>query len=217
MRKSESQLNNEVIGKLAARCSEKRNSVAETVIHQIEPVWNSESRVLLLGTMPSPASRNAGFFYMHPQNRFWKILPAVFGETLTFPEKAGQGKSTFCVKSEQFTAQSESAIQERKAFLLRHNIALWDVLSSCGIRGAADATIKDAVPNDFSPLFEHSKIRRVFCTGKAAYGFWQKLCAHQYEEKFGLKCECLPSTSPANAAWSLPRLIDAYKKITDWL
>lgn len=233
MRKSENQQNNEANGKQAAtrreetlaRRGEKtlatrgdnRNAPAETVVHQIEPVWNSESRVLLLGTMPSPASRNAGFFYMHPQNRFWKVLPAVFGETLSMQNSAIQGRDTARENDELLAGKRDSAIQERKDFLLRHNIALWDVLFSCGIRGAADATIKDAVPNDFSNIFEHSKIRRVFCTGKAAYGFWQKLCAKQYEEKFGIKCECLPSTSPANAAWSLPRLIDAYKKITEWL
>ena len=164
------------------------------VLHQIPPVWNAQSKVLLLGTMPSPASRNAGFFYMHPQNRFWRVLPAVFGETLNY-------------------TNDEAAITERQEFLLRHNIALWDVLASCNIQGAADSSIKNATPNDFSSLFENSKITRVFCTGKTAFNLWQKLCAPEYEARFNLKSACLPSTSPANASWRLEQLIEAYKVI----
>ncbi|MBR0098433.1 MAG: DNA-deoxyinosine glycosylase [Treponema sp.] len=167
----------------------------ETVLHEIEPVWNSESQLLLLGTMPSPASRKAGFFYMHPQNRFWKVLPAVFGEKLVYPNNS---------------PDSESAIRERREFLLRNKIALWDVLSACSIEGAADSSIKNAEPNDFTEILEKSKIRLVFCTGKTAFNFWNKFCASRYEEKFGLKCGCLPSTSPANAAWNLEKLIEAY-------
>lgn len=168
----------------------------ESVVHEIEPVWDSESRVLLLGTMPSPASRKAGFFYMHPQNRFWKVLPAVFGEKLAYPNNS---------------PDRERAIQERQDFLLRNKIALWDVLSSCSIEGAADSSIKNAVPNDFTQILENSKIRRVFCTGKTAFNLWNKFCRAVYEEKFSLECDCLPSTSPANAAWSLERLIEAYR------
>ena len=168
------------------------------VFHEIEPVWNEESRILLLGTMPSPASRKRGFFYMHPQNRFWKVLPAVFGESLQYPNNATPG---------------EKAITERRNFLLRHNIALWDVLSSCDIKGAADNSIKNAVPNDFCPLFEKSKISHVFCTGKTAFDLWKKLCAAKYEDRYNLKSECLPSTSPANASYNLERLIAEYRRI----
>ena len=172
-----------------------------TVRHEIAPVWNAESRVLLLGTMPSPASRAAGFFYMHPQNRFWRVLPAVFGEALTLPNAA---------------PDRAAAIAEHRDFLLRRHIALWDVLSSCDICGAADASIKNAVPNDFSPLFGQAKIRRVFCTGKTAFALWQKHCAAAYEARYGVASECLPSTSPANAAWTPERLIAAYRAIADW-
>ena len=174
--------------------------MTKTVIHEIPPVWDSESRVLLLGTMPSPASRKAGFFYMHPQNRFWKVLPDVFKEPLTLPNNA---------------PDNTAAITERKDFLLRHHIALWDVLSSCDIHGAADASIKNAVPNDFTPLFENSKISRVFCTGKTAFNLWRKFCAERYEEQFNLECICLPSTSPANAAWNLERLKQAYELVKE--
>ncbi len=179
---------------------DKNEKLNGTVVHQIAPVWKKESRVLILGTMPSPASRNAGFFYMHPQNRFWKVLPEVFGESLKFPNKVPD-------------VDRPAAISERRDFLLRHKIALWDVLASCDIHGAADSSIKNATPNDFTPLFEGSEIRHVFCTGKTSFNLWKKFCAEQYEERFGLTCECLPSTSPANAAWSLERLIEEYQKI----
>ena len=171
-----------------------------TINHTIPPVWNFESRILILGTMPSPASREAGFFYMHPQNRFWKIVPEVFGEKLKFTNKDGLNPE-LC----------ESVINERKIFLLNHQIALWDVLSSCDIKGASDASIKNAVPNDFTEILSNSKIKTVFCTGKTAYNLWQKFCAKKYEPQFNLKSECLPSTSPANAAWSAERLIQLYK------
>ena len=171
---------------------------SETILHEIEPVWNKESRVLILGTMPSPASRAAGFFYMHPQNRFWKVVPEVFGETLKLPNNA---------------EDKEAAIAERREFLLRHKIALWDVLVSCDIQGAADSSIKNAEPNDFTELLEKSKIRHMFCTGKTSFNLWKKFCAAQYEERYGLTSECLPSTSPANAAWSLERLVAEYQKI----
>ena len=176
------------------------DKIRETILHEIAPVWSEESRVLILGTMPSPASRKAGFFYMHPQNRFWKVVPEVFGETLKYPNNAGE---------------REAVISERRDFLLRHKIAVWDVLASCEIHGAADSSIKNAKPNDFTELFEKSKIHRVFCTGKTSFNLWKKFCAAQYEDQYNLTCECLPSTSPANAAWSLERLVAEYKKIND--
>ena len=171
---------------------------SQNIIHQIPPVWDSESEVLILGTMPSPKSREAGFFYMHPQNRFWKVLPAVFGETLRCPNNS---------------PDREAAILERRDFLLRHHIALWDVLASCQISGAADSSIKNARPNDFDEILGHSKIKRLFCTGKTAWSLWKKTCAEKYEEPYQLTVECLPSTSPANAACHLEKLIEAYKVI----
>ena len=170
-----------------------------TITHEIPPVWNSESRILILGTMPSPASREAGFFYMHPQNRFWKVLPAVFGEKLQFANVDAKNPE-----------HRPLVIQERRDFLLRHKIALWDVLSSCDINGASDASIKNAVPNDFTQILSNSKITKVFCTGKTAYNLWNKFCAEKYETQFHITTECLPSTSPANAAWSIEKLVDFY-------
>lgn len=180
-----------------------RKLEAASVTHTIAPVWTPESRVLLLGTMPSPASRSAGFFYMHPHNRFWKLLPLIFDEALSLPNNA---------------EDSGAAIQERKEFILRHHLALWDVLASCDIHGAEDSSIKNAVPNDFDQMLSRSQIRHVFCTGKTAFGLWKKLCAPRYEEKYGLECACLPSSSPANARWTLASLAAEYaviKELTD--
>ena len=164
------------------------------VVHEIEPVWNKESTVLILGTMPSPKSREAGFFYMHPQNRFWKVLTQVFGETLIYANNV---------------PQKDKAVEERRGFLIRHKIALWDVLKSCEIQGAADSSIKNAVPNDFTQILSDSQIKRIFCTGKTAFLLWNKYCAEKYRS-FGITCECLPSTSPANGWWSFEKLVDAY-------
>ena len=175
-----------------------------TITHEIPPVWNNESCILILGTMPSPASREAGFFYMHPQNRFWKVVATVFGEDLKFSNSDAKNPG---LKS--------LVIQERRSFLLRHKIALWDVLSSCDINGASDASIKNAVQNDFTKIFTASKITKVFCTGKTAYNLWNKFCAEKYEAQFNLKTECLPSTSPANAAWTFVRLEEIYRKIAE--
>lgn len=175
-----------------------------TVAHPLEPVWNTDSRILILGTMPSPASRNAGFYYMHPQNSFWKVMAAVFGEKMAYTNK---GTRSGGISAEIDLA---AAIAERRDFLIRHHIALWDVLASCDINGAADSSIKNARPNDFTEIFEKSEIEQVFCTGKTAFSLWQKVCAPHYESQFYLSCECLPSTSPANAAWSLEKLVESY-------
>lgn len=167
---------------------------SKTVIHEIPPVWSKESKVIFLGTMPSPVSRRQGFFYMHPQNRFWKVLPEVFGEKLSFPNN-----STFL----------QEAVGERKDFIIRHRLALWDVLESCEIEGASDASIKKEKVNDFTEIFTKSKIRNVCFTGKAAQALWKKHCDKKYE----VNCICLPSTSPANASFSLEKLVSAYKVI----
>ena len=152
---------------------------------------------------------------MHPQNRFWRVLSAVFGEQFVYAND-GMHKDESAHNAPGRNIHSrKAAISERRDFLLRHHIALWDVLSSCEIHGAADSSIKNAVPNDFHELFERSHIRRVFCTGKTAFNLWQKHCAAEYEPRYNLTSECLPSTSPANAAWSMEQLTEAYKLIVE--
>lgn len=157
---------------------------ATTVTHEIQPVFDSRSRVLLLGTMPSPASREQGFYYGHPQNRFWRMLAAIFDEPVP------------------------RTIEEKRDMLLRHHIALWDVLASCEIEGASDASIRDAQPNDLARIFDAADIRAVFATGTKAGELYRKLI----EPTLGVPCTTLPSTSPANAKMKLADLVDAYGK-----
>lgn len=188
-------------------------SPSTQVSHPIPPVCNSESRILILGTMPSPKSRQAGFYYMHPQNRFWNVIAEVFGEELVFSNNTL--KTATKINSQNITTPPDilSAISARRDFLLRHHLAMWDVLASCQIEGAADSSIKNAVPNDFTQIFEGSNIHHVFCTGKTAFALWKKYCAALYEERFKLTVHCLPSTSPANAQWSKDRLVEEYMVI----
>lgn len=157
---------------------------ATTVTHEIQPVFDSRSHVLLLGTMPSPASREQGFYYGHPQNRFWRVLAAIFDEP------------------------APRTIEEKRDMLLRHHVALWDALASCEIEGASDASIRDAQPNDLARIFDAADIRAVFATGTKAGELYRKLI----EPPLGVPCTTLPSTSPANAKMKLADLVDAYGK-----
>lgn len=158
----------------------------ERVEHAIPPVFDGRSRALVLGSMPSPASRAAGFYYGHPRNRFWPVMAAVFGEP-DVPQGA----------------------EERRAFALRHGVALWDVLASCSIHGASDASIADPVPNDLRLILDAAPVRAVFTTGSAAWELYRRLC----ERDCGIAAVKLPSTSPANAAWSPERLVEAYRPV----
>ena len=153
--------------------------------HEIEPVFNGESRVLLLGSFPSPKSREQGFFYGHPQNRMWKVLAALFGEEV--PESPGK----------------------RREFLLRNRIAMWDVLAECEIDGASDSSIRSAAPNDLSAILEKTDIRAVFTTGAKAAEYYEKFNAGKYD----VPQYRLPSTSPANAAMSPEALKAAYTPV----
>ena len=155
------------------------------VTHEFPAVYDRNSRVLLLGSIPSPKSREVGFYYGHPQNRFWKVLARVLGEEV--PE----------------------TIPQKKSMLKKHNVALWDVLESCTIVGASDTSIEDAVPNRIGELVKKSKVVRVFCTGATAYKLYQKYCA----KDVGIDAVKLPSTSPANCAVSFETLVEAYKVI----
>lgn len=156
---------------------------AEHVLHKFEPVFDKSSRVLILGTMPSPKSRELGFYYMHPQNRFWKMLAAVLEEP--FP----------------------ATVDERRLLCLRHGIALWDVLASCDIDGAADGSIKNAVPNDIGRLLAKCPIEAVFTTGKKAHELYKRFFPDFMEDT------CLPSTSPANRTISEVKMLEEYRVI----
>ncbi len=155
------------------------------IVHPIPPVYDENSEVLILGSFPSVKSREQGFFYGHPQNRFWKVTAAVFGERV--PE----------------------TVEEKRAFLLRNHIALWDVIGSCEIEGSADSSIRNVIPNDLSVILDAADINGIFINGKTAYKYYRK-----YTEKAtGREAVCLPSTSPANAAWTLEKLLESWKCI----
>lgn len=155
------------------------------VNHPISPVFNEHSRVLILGSFPSVKSRETQFFYGHPQNRFWKVLAAVYER------------------------QVPQTIEEKRALLLECGIALWDVIASCEIEGSADSTIKNAVPNDVERILDIADIRCIFVNGKTAEKYYNRYL----RERLGREAVCLPSTSPANAAWSMERLIGQWKQI----
>lgn len=155
------------------------------VIHEIPPVYNKNSEILILGSFPSVKSRAGQFFYHHKQNRFWKVLSAVVNDVL--PE----------------------TIDEKKEFLLRNHIAVWDVIASCDIEGSSDSSIKNAVPNNFSDILKAAPIRQIYTNGGTAYKLYHKYC----EKMTGIKAVKLPSTSPANASYSLDRLIGEWNVI----
>ena len=161
----------------------------EHIIHSIEPVFDTESRVLILGTMPSPKSREVQFYYGHPQNRFWRVLAAVLGEEVP------------------------QSVPEKKAMLLRHRIALWDVLAECEITGASDSSIRNPVANDLSVILGHAPVQAVFTTGATAWKLYTRL----QKPHTGIEAVRLPSTSPANCAVKMEALTEAYKAILSWL
>ncbi len=164
------------------------DSVGDRIVHPLEPVFDKNSQILILGTMPSPRSREAGFYYMHPGNRFWRVLTGVF-------ERSRYDEGDF-----------PGTVAEKQAFLLEHRVALWDVLGSCLIHGASDSSIRYPVPNDLGLILENASVRRIFTTGKTAFQLYNRLC----RQSTGLEAICLPSTSGANRAFSMQRLLAEY-------
>lgn len=155
------------------------------ITHPIPPIYDENSRILILGSFPSVKSREEMFFYGHRQNRFWKVTAAVF------------------------ECDVPQTIDEKRKFLLQNRIALWDVIASCDITGSSDSSIKNVVPNDVSVIFEKGDIKEIFVNGKTALFYYDKYL----KNTLGREAACLPSTSPANAAYSLERLICEWKKI----
>lgn len=155
------------------------------IIHPIPPLYSESSKSLILGSFPSVKSREVAFFYGHPQNRFWAVTAAVLG----------------CKKPE--------TVEEKKEMILSNNLALWDVIASCEIEGSADSTIRNVTANDLNEIIENSGIERIFVNGKTAEKYYNKYTF----PKTKIKAVCLPSTSPANAAWSFEKLVEAWQII----
>ena len=159
------------------------------LVHPIPPLFDSNSGILILGSFPSVKSREECFFYGHPQNRFWKVVARVLNE------------------------KTPVTIQEKTDMMLRHRIAVWDVIHSCEIEGSADSTIRNVVANDLSIILKNADIKQIYVNGKKAEAMYKKYT----EKQTGIKAIVLPSTSPANAAWNEDRLFDEWKKILNHL
>lgn len=153
--------------------------------HEFGPVYDAQSQILILGSFPSVKSREAGFYYMHPQNRFWPLLAALYKEAVP------------------------NDIPLKKALLLRHRIALWDVLESCEITGSSDSSIQKPIPNDLWSFVQKTRIQKIYTNGKKADKLYQKFT----KERPLLPSYCLPSTSPANAQYSFQKLLENWKVI----
>lgn len=153
------------------------------IVHSFAPLYDSHSKILILGSLPSVKSREQGFFYGHPQNRFWRLLAAIFNETIP------------------------QTIEEKKSLALNHHVAMWDVVYSCDIIGSGDSSIKNVVPTDLSKIIRDSEIKQVFCNGKTSGMIYNKY----HQPLLRINAVVLPSTSPANAAWSFKRLLEAWK------
>lgn len=150
-------------------------------------VFDADSRVLVLGSLPSPLSRERGYHYGNPQNRFWRVLSALWDE------------------------EPPNSVEGRRDLLRRHRLALHDVLASCDIAGASDSSIANPVPNDLGPILRAAPICRVFCTGSTAAWLYRR----HVEPVLGVPCVALPSTSPANARWRLDDLVRAYAVVRE--
>ena len=166
---------------------EKTGQSGQRMEHPLGPLFGPESRTLILGSFPSVKSREQSFFYGHPQNRFWKVIAALFGEKVPV------------------------TIPEKKALILSHGLALWDTIASCVITGSSDASIREVRPNDLRIILDHCPIARICCNGRKSYELYEKYILPET----GRKAVCLPSTSPANAQWSLDKLTEAWSVLKE--
>lgn len=154
------------------------------VVHTFEPVFDDKSEILILGSFPSVKSRESQFYYGHPKNRFWKVTAGVLGEEVP------------------------QTVAEKRAFLLRNHIAVWDVIASCDIMGSSDSSIRNVVANDMQMILRQANIHAIYANGDKAYQLFLKYCKEEGQPEVYK----LPSTSPANAAWSVERLMTAWSK-----
>lgn len=159
----------------------------ERVIHEIPPIYDENSKILILGSFPSVKSRESQFFYGHPQNRFWKVLAQIFHQEVPV------------------------TIEEKKKLLLENHVAVWDVIASCNIEGSSDSSIKDVIPNDLSCILNVADIQQIYCNGGTSHRLYEKYC----EPVLGRTAIKLPSTSPANAAYRLEKLVEQWARIQE--
>ena len=159
----------------------------QRIQHPFGPLFSPDSRILILGSFPSVKSREQNFFYGHPQNRFWKVIAAVYGEKVPL------------------------SVPEKKALILDHGLALWDSIASCVITGSSDASIRDVRPNDLRIILDSCSIERIYCNGRKSHEMYERYILPETGREAG----CLPSTSPANAQWSLEKLVGAWSVLKE--
>jgi len=159
------------------------------MLHTFEPIYNDQSKILILGTFPSVKSREGNFYYHHPKNRFWKVMSTLIGSPLP------------------------DTIEEKKEMLLQYHIAIWDVIYSCEIQGSSDSSIHNVVPNDIAKVLNQSNIESIYANGGKAYELYYRYCYEEIKKDI-IK---LPSTSPANATYSLKDLVECWKSVINLL
>ncbi len=162
--------------------------MGEIFTHTFEPIFDKNSEILVLGSFPSVKSRENNFYYAHPQNRFWRVVASVY------------------------SCPVPKTVEEKKNMLLSNKIAVWDVIRSCEITGSADSTIKSVTPNDLSEILSVADIKKIYANGKTAQSLYNKYI----KKNTGVDIISLPSTSPANAAYSLEKLIKEWKIINEY-
>lgn len=155
--------------------------------HPFDPLFSEDSETLILGSFPSVRSRREAFYYAHPANRFWKVIAGIYDREVPV------------------------TIEEKKELILGERLALWDPVASCRVTASYDATIRDVEPNDFSAVLDHSRVRDIYCNGRKSH----QLYTEYIRPRTGVEAVYLPSTSSANAAWSLPELIRAWSVINE--
>ena len=180
------------------------SSELSPVLHPIPPVFNFDSRILILGSFPSVRSRQELFFYGHPRNRFWQVLSCIF---------CGEGPDLVARDSAAGEGLVPETVEQRRRFLLAHGVALWDVVASCTVSGSSDSSIAEVVPNDIRPILSAAPISRIYTNGQKAHQLYKR----HLLPRTGRPAICLPSTSPANASCSLERLVAAWRCVAeDW-
>lgn len=162
--------------------------MGEIFTHTFEPIFDKNSEILVLGSFPSVKSRENNFYYAHPQNRFWRVVASVY------------------------SCPVPKTVEEKKNMLLSNKIAVWDVIKSCEITGSADSTIKSVIPNDLSEILSVADIKKIYANGKTAQSLYNKYI----KKNTGIDIISLPSTSPANAAYTLEKLIKEWKIINEY-
>ncbi len=160
------------------------------IVHSLPPIYDGDCRVLINGSMLSPKSREFSLYYGHPQNRFWRVICALWGDSV--PETN----------------------EEKHDYVLAHKIALWNVIAECDIKGASDATIKNVIPNDMNEIIGSSNVSAIFNLGRVADSLFMKYCKPNI--KIPVISKCLPSTSPANAKWSFEALVSEFQVLKEY-